>query len=577
MEKVDADVHQFDILDGSPLYVNPKQFHRIIKRRVARQKAREATVGATYSQDAPANDSQGASSWASSGGDSYHASEPSVDEARTELRLPFRKYGDERDKDGDTLSIESHSIKPFKPERHSSDWPYSCKYFVPELMNAEGATSLLKGDAEFLPAESNTSECFTVVDLTETGPHSFVLSPTDSQFDERLRMTDLSHGSTRIIFVSQKRLCLKNYTTSRYGLQHSTWLRILSSGDIPPDAVQLIHENNGCRGSHTSFCSDVRSIPCRTKASSNKLWETLCAYHIWLKPRPWWNEEHFVYARHDFHSTRKLLLVVGTSLDAQRQRVLSQFRSVTQPHLFSVLLALTTTWTKDLEEFVWEQDFSTQRLESDTGWSTVGHTQLKPLPREKLALRKDVIFTKDALSHALRASESFDELFTFLSKEIHSIPLDCYKVKLRSDQLKDAFLQQSCKQWHQKSQAQGLMERLDTQWKIVSALMAQHNNSLNYQIATDSRVDTVIMRRISFVTIAFLPATFLATFFSMSFFHVTSDDLAASPAIWIYVACVVPLTLAIAWQSSTRGLSAVRWATSKLRRRTPKKSVFFED
>ncbi|KIX94292.1 uncharacterized protein Z520_10002 [Fonsecaea multimorphosa CBS 102226] len=591
MEEPDSGVDPLDNLGDSPLYVNPKQFHRILKRRVARQKAREATIQPADTHAAPDNRSQGALSSASSERGSNHAWESSNVEKQYELCLPFNKDGDQSEKGGGSLSIESHTIKTPKrfltiedlgalgvnSEGHFSNWPYNCRYFVPELMNAEAATSLLKRDAEFYPEESDSPECFTVVDLTETGLHSFVLISSDSRFDERLRLSDLSHGSTRILFVSQKRLCLKNYTTSRYGLKYSTWLKILSSCEIPPDAVQVLHENNGCWGAHTSFCSDVKGMSCRTKTPNDLLGETFCAYHIWMKPRPWWNEEHFVYARHDFHSRRKLLVVVGTSLDAQRQRVLSQFRPATQPHLFSALLALATTWTKDLEEFVWEQDFSTQRLESDTGWSTVGHTQLKPLPREKLALRKDMILTKDALSHVVRASESLDELYSFLSREVRAIPSDGYNVNLRPDQLKDAFVQQACKQWHQKSQAQGLIDRLDTQWKIVSALMAQHNNSLNYQIATDSRVDTIVMRRISFVTIAFLPATFLATFFSMSFFHVTSDDLVASPAIWIYVVCAVPLTLAIAWQSSTRGLSAVKWTASKLRWRTPKKSVYFEE
>ncbi|EXJ75547.1 uncharacterized protein A1O5_00053 [Cladophialophora psammophila CBS 110553] len=491
----------------------------------------------------------------------------------------------------DILSIDSRGVKtpePFKAvavednspprvnsDHHFSNWPYNCCYFVPKLMNAEGAISLLNHDAEFHPADSNTPEHLKVVDLTETGSSSFDLSPLESEFDDLLQLSDLNHGSTRILFISQKRRYHKNRTTNRYGLKHSTWLSILSSGDIPPDVVQLIHENNGCWGAHTSYCPDVRGKSCRVKSPDDSLGQTLCAYHIWLKPRPWWNEEHFVYARHGFHSRKKLLLVVGTSLEAQQQRLLSQFHSATQPHLFSVLLALTTTWTKDLEEFVWEQDFDTQRLESDTGWSTVGHTQLKPLPLDKLALRKDMVFTKDALSHVVRASESLSELFIFLSKEVRTIPCNGYNVNLRYNQLKDAFLQQGSKQWHQKRQAQGLIGRIDTQWNVISALMAQHTNSLNFQIARDSRIDTIVMRRISFVTIAFLPATFLATFFSMSFF--TSGDITANPTIWIYVVCVIPLTLAIAWQSSARRWFAVRWVVSKLQKKAPKRSDFFED
>ncbi|KIW98392.1 uncharacterized protein Z519_00052 [Cladophialophora bantiana CBS 173.52] len=247
------------------------------------------------------------------------------------------------------VAVEDNSPSRVNSDRHFSNWPYNCCYFVPELMNAEGAISLLNSDAEFYPADCNTLERLKVVDSTETGTSSFDLSPLESEFDDLLQLFDLNHGSTRILFISQKRRCPKNRTTNMYGLKHSTWFTILSSCDIPPDAVQLIHENNGCWGAHTSYCSDVRSKTCPVKSPDDSIGETLSAYHIRLKPRPWWNEEHFVYARHCFHSRKKLLLVVGTSLEAQQQRLLSQFHSATEPQ-FSVLLALTTTWTKDLKE-----------------------------------------------------------------------------------------------------------------------------------------------------------------------------------------------------------------------------------
>ena len=62
------------------------------------------------------------------------------------------------------------------------------------------------------------------------------------------------------------------------------------------------------------------------------------------------------------------------------------------------------------------------------------------------------------------------------------------------------------------------------------------------QMARDSRNDSVLVRRIAFVTIIFLPATFMATFFSMSFFHVSDGRLTVSKWIWLYVVCTLPLT-----------------------------------
>lgn len=175
-----------------------------------------------------------------------------------------------------------------------------------------------------------------------------------------------------------------------------------------------------------------------------------------------------------------------------------------------------------------------------------------------------MVLTKERLSHVVRTSSSLSELFTFLSKEVHSLLSTRSNPNNRLNQLRDSFLQHEIRQRHLKGQAQNLIARIDAQWNVVNALIALHNDSLNFQIATDSRVDTIVMRRISYVTIAFLPATFLATFFSMSFFQVASGHMTVIPTIWIYVVCVIPVTLIVAWQSSTTGLAQVQWFSSKL-------------
>ena len=438
----------------------------------------------------------------------------------------------------------------------SSKWPYNNKYFVAELMEAEGALTLLICDAEFLPPDSILLDSLTTLDILKTGTNSYSLKSSENHFDAKLSMSDLDQGDTRVIFVPQKRRYFRNSTVNGYGIQSSTWFNVLSSCEILPDAIEVLHENNGGWGVHTSYCADVKGESCTPSISDTTQDVRTCAYHIWLKPRPWWNEEHFLYARCDLHTGQNFFLVAGTSLDQQVQRLSSRFSSTaTQPNIFSILLALITTWTKDLEHFVWDQDFATQKLESDTGWSTIGHTQLKPLPPEKLAVRRDLVTTKDTLSHAARASESFSELFFFLSKKVHLSPAVSTFPAYRPDQLEDAFLQYGTRQFHQKQQANALILRIDAQWNAVNALVAQHNNGLNYQIASDSRTDTIVMRRISFVTIAFLPATFLATFFSMTFFDIDLGRITMSPMIWVYFVCVIPVTLVIAWQSSTLALS----------------------
>lgn len=76
---------------------------------------------------------------------------------------------------------------------------------------------------------------------------------------------------------------------------------------------------------------------------------------------------------------------------------------------------------------------------------------------------------------------------------------------------------------------------------------------LNYSLV--QQADAKAMRRISVVTMLFLPATFVSTFLSMSFFNHGADspgdrfEWKIAPQLWIYAAIAAPLTLAaiFAW------------------------------
>lgn len=465
------------------------------------------------------------------------------------------------------LAVNSGTAESNPPET-AIPWRYT-KYFVSELMNAEIATLLLSKDAEFLKVDGDENEIVKAVDITNeplTKPRDLV--PSDTGFEDFLQMSDLNDGETRIIFVPQLRAYSKHGTFNKYELSRKTLMRIVSACEIPPDVIEVLHDNNGAWGVHTSYCADVG---CEPVASEERPEPSVCAYHLWLKPQHWWNEEHFVYARLDIHSRKKFFLVAGTPkrLISLEQQVRQQFiRPDYEPHLFSVLLALVKSWTNDLQEYVRKKDFKTQELESDTGWSSVGHTQAKPLPPEKLALRRDSIITKDALTHAVCAAQSLGELCFFLSEHVENKACRGITSPHRPSQLKKLFLQYESRHHHLKGQAQRLVDRIDVQWSIVNTLMAQHSNTLNaqmtrdsvqmagdsVQMARDSRADSIAMRRISFVTLAFLPATFLATFFSMAFFHTKSGHIIVDTDIWIYVACVIPLTLVVAWKYIYEGM-----------------------
>ncbi|RWA09417.1 hypothetical protein EKO27_g5688 [Xylaria grammica] len=94
------------------------------------------------------------------------------------------------------------------------------------------------------------------------------------------------------------------------------------------------------------------------------------------------------------------------------------------------------------------------------------------------------------------------------------------------------------------------------------AEITRRDNELMIQVATDSRTvaiatarDNSAMRVIAAVTILFLPATFTATFFSMTFFDFSdAAKPRVSPWTWIYVLVTATVTILIqsAWAIMSR-------------------------
>lgn len=68
-------------------------------------------------------------------------------------------------------------------------------------------------------------------------------------------------------------------------------------------------------------------------------------------------------------------------------------------------------------------------------------------------------------------------------------------------------------------------------------------------IAVDGKRDSIAMKTIAILGIAFLPGTFVATLFSINMFEFGdpssggTSSLTVSPSIWIYWAITVPLTV----------------------------------
>jgi Mg2+ and Co2+ transporter CorA len=80
---------------------------------------------------------------------------------------------------------------------------------------------------------------------------------------------------------------------------------------------------------------------------------------------------------------------------------------------------------------------------------------------------------------------------------------------------------------------------------------AQANAATSVEIGRAAQIDSSAMKTISFVTLAFLPPTFISSIFSMSFFQCGEDNgWGMSNKFWLYWVFAIPTTIAtvVIWQ-----------------------------
>ncbi|RDW84062.1 uncharacterized protein DSM5745_04388 [Aspergillus mulundensis] len=94
-----------------------------------------------------------------------------------------------------------------------------------------------------------------------------------------------------------------------------------------------------------------------------------------------------------------------------------------------------------------------------------------------------------------------------------------------------------------------------SQLQIVYNLIAQRDNKDNLKmaeistrIANTTKNDSYAMRTLALMSVVFLPATFIASFFSMDMFdwQAPTGSSIVTPRLWIYWAITAPLTLLVA-------------------------------
>ncbi|OAA34448.1 Mg2+ transporter protein, CorA-like/Zinc transport protein ZntB [Metarhizium rileyi] len=96
------------------------------------------------------------------------------------------------------------------------------------------------------------------------------------------------------------------------------------------------------------------------------------------------------------------------------------------------------------------------------------------------------------------------------------------------------------------------LERLKVQREALYNIMSQREARLNLEIAGEqrriahaSKRDSTAMKTISLMGTLFLPGTYLASVFSMTFFNFQETAHPVSVDLWIYFAVTIPITAAI--------------------------------
>jgi Mg2+ and Co2+ transporter CorA len=87
-------------------------------------------------------------------------------------------------------------------------------------------------------------------------------------------------------------------------------------------------------------------------------------------------------------------------------------------------------------------------------------------------------------------------------------------------------------------------KRLQNEIQLAFNTVAQHDSSITLEIGRATQLDSATMKTIAFVTLTFLPPTFICAIFSMSFFNYGPDTgWNMSSNFWIYWVFAIPTTV----------------------------------
>lgn len=444
-----------------------------------------------------------------------------------------------------------------------SEWPNNSRFFDPLTMDAANIRALTIDDTEYAEAKWPHAQCpwyLACVYFAESSSKCLKREYlAENQFDPASFSADVAESPVTVIYIRQKRRYYPQGTRSLKSVDRGTWLRVLQHFDVLPSFVELVHSNNG-----GTLCQTTHGNESNTSDKPS-------AFHVGYKKADCADEETTIYARQDFGTGRIFVLLLGTKgcihID-KVHRVLSE--GCGRAGIFHVVHAVQST-TLDLTEYVrWSIDYTTLGLEGRTGFAALRYPQ-QPQEPEQWTFNKDLQTTTDLARCMAWGSSQIRGLFETLGRDLVHFRSVARAAGIACPELNNDIFEGLSGSIRLKIELAGaqleqighLQARLAAQIDVTKTLMAQRDTQFTIEIAKATRRDSELMRGIAAVTMVFLPATFVATFFSMVFFHVGDEQsirLMVDDRIWLYPVVALPLTIIIgAWYSAwSVGLSRTK-------------------
>jgi hypothetical protein len=175
---------------------------------------------------------------------------------------------------------------------------------------------------------------------------------------------------------------------------------------------------------------------------------------------------------------------------------------------------------------------------------------------EKDALRGTIPQLHDIARHAIHISESLDVSIQNIESIVKHYNL--YMAPKRSDSYFGADEDihnriESLRSYiaNLRHRSTSNEKRIQNEIQLAFNTLAQANAGASVEIGRAAQIDSSAMKTISFVTLAFLPPTFISSIFSMSFFQCGGDNgWGMSNKFWLYWVFAIPTTIAtvVIWQ-----------------------------